>query len=271
MESTFSEFVKDMRPLSINEAESFGKNTAGKPEFDSLEEARTALIDYVLRDEGWFGKGWDKTEQKHLTKVYDWLRKERGMTVRPPETGIIDEYNAFIPFTKMKRGEKTQYQKNIEEDPQGILEVDLGGGHSIKGTQEEIENFFAKEPFDPEEQRLMDEAFERYEKKKEQESLDLIREETAPTTIKVVSGMGKTARTAKQKDMARQILPRYFVDEAGGVPNADVLRLKLPKSHNTTIEASYVERTDGKIIMAPKITTPSGSPHLAMDQEGAFI
>ena len=182
MESTFSEFVKDMRPLSINQAEHFGKDIIGKTEFDSLEEARTALIDYVLRDEGWFGKGWDKTEQKHLTKVYDWLRKERGMTVRPPETGIVDEYNAFIPFTKTKRGEKTQYQKNIEEDSQEILEVDLGGGHSIKGPQEEIDNFFAKEPFDPEEQRLMDEAFERHEKKKDQETLDLLREEVADIT-----------------------------------------------------------------------------------------
>lgn len=88
--------------------------------------------------------------------------------------------------------------------------------------------------------------------------------------MKVISGMGKAAKTEEQADMARMILPRYFVNEAGGVPNADVLRLKLPKSHNTTIEASYVETRDGKIIMAPSITTPSGSTHLALDPK-SFI
>ena len=88
--------------------------------------------------------------------------------------------------------------------------------------------------------------------------------------MKVISGMGKTAKTQEQGDMARMILPRYFVNEAGGVPNADVLRLKLPKSHNTTIEASYVERTDGQIILAPKITTPTGGVALALDP-GQFI
>ena len=88
--------------------------------------------------------------------------------------------------------------------------------------------------------------------------------------MKVISGMGKAAKTQEQADMARRILPRYMVNEAGGVPNADVLRIKLPKSHNTTIEAKYVETRDGKIIMAPSITTPSGSTHLALDPK-SFI
>ena len=88
--------------------------------------------------------------------------------------------------------------------------------------------------------------------------------------MKVISGMGKAAKTQEQADMARRILPRYFVNEAGGVPNADVLRIKLPKSHNTTIEAKYVETRDGKIIMAPSITTPSGGTHLALDPK-SFI
>ena len=88
--------------------------------------------------------------------------------------------------------------------------------------------------------------------------------------MKVISGMGKAAKTQEQADMARRILPRYMVNEAGGVPNADVLRIKLPKSHNTTIEAKYVETRDGKIIMAPSITTPSGGTHLALDPK-SFI
>ena len=83
--------------------------------------------------------------------------------------------------------------------------------------------------------------------------------------MKVISGMGKAAKTKEQARMASKINPRYFVNEVGGVPNADFLRLKLPKSYNTTVEARYVETPDGRIIMAPKITTPTGGVVLALD------
>jgi len=81
--------------------------------------------------------------------------------------------------------------------------------------------------------------------------------------MKVISGMGKTARTAKQGDMAARILPRYFVNEAGGVPNADVLQINLPKSYNPLwkIRAKYVERKDGKFMVSHGISSPtSGTP-----------
>ena len=84
-------------------------------------------------------------------------------------------------------------------------------------------------------------------------------------SMKVISGMSKAAKTQEQADLHRMILPRYFVDEAGGVPNADVLRIKLPNSYNTTIEARYVERTDGQIMLAPNIMSPSGGTQLTLD------
>ena len=78
--------------------------------------------------------------------------------------------------------------------------------------------------------------------------------------MKVISGVGKAAKTAEQANMAARILPRYMVNEHGVVTNADVLQINLPKSYNPLwkIQAKYVETTDGKFMVAPSIGSPTG-------------
>ena len=78
--------------------------------------------------------------------------------------------------------------------------------------------------------------------------------------MKVISGVGKAAKTAEQANMAARILPRYMVRENGVVTNPDILRIKLPKSYNPLwkIQAKYVETTDGKFMVAPSLGSPTG-------------
>ena len=72
--------------------------------YNSLDQAKTGLIDYALHsglpEPGAPGWGISKTQEKMLSKAREKLEVERQIPVQPDETGIIDENFNFIPFTE---------------------------------------------------------------------------------------------------------------------------------------------------------------------------